>query len=273
MPWPVLVQYPIVAIPDLHGQRHALERLLACLETLPEWPRCALVFLGDFVDRGPDVRGTIDLVLNRLAERADRTAVMGNHDLALVRAAGLDDLPASAYWIGRYRDRYDHIPTFESYLGRPPRHDAWEAELGLLRNAIPVAHRRFLATLPWLVEAPGHLFLHNGLSQELEQSAEEQLEALRQQRWDDSLRPRPGTRTAALWQAHYPVWLGADKRLSARPLPCDGRVQVTGHVQVSVPEVDGIRIRLDTSGGGSDLPLTACLLRAAGAEPVFIASP
>jgi serine/threonine protein phosphatase 1 len=167
---------------------------------------------------------------------------------------------------------YDHEKTFESYLGRDPRHDDWEADLLLLRDAIPVEHRRFLADLPWLVEAPGHLFLHNGLSPELEQSAEEQVEALRQRRWDDTLRPRAGTKTAELWQTHYPAWLGADRRLSNRPLPCEDRVQVTGHVWVPKPEGDAVRIRLDTSGGYEHNPLTACLLQSASAEPVFIAS-
>jgi hypothetical protein len=74
-----------------------------------------------------------------------------------------------------------------------------------------------------------------------------------------------------LWRTHHPVWLGADKRLSSRPLSCDGRVQVTGHVRVPQPEVDKVRIRLDPSGGHGD-PLTACLLRSASAEPVFVAS-
>jgi serine/threonine protein phosphatase 1 len=93
---------------------------------------------------------------------------------------------------------------------------------------------------------------------------------LRQRRWDDAPRPRPGTRTAALWQTHYPVWLGADRRLSARPLALPGRVQVTGHVRVEEPDVDAVRIRLDTSGGDRE-PLTACLLRSAESEPVFVA--
>ena len=273
MLYPRTVAYPVVAIADLHGQKESLERLSDRLKKLPEWSDCALVFLGDFVDRGPDVRGTIKLVLELLGERPNhRTAVMGNHDLALVRAARLDDGPASPYWIASYRDRYDHKRTFQSYLGRGPCYGDWEADLLLLREKIPVEHRRFLASLPWLVEATGHLFLHNGLSPELEQSAEEQVEALRQRRWDDSLRPRAGTRTAELWQTHYPVWLGADRRRSSRPLPYHGRVQVTGHVQVEHPEVNEVRIRLDTSGGDAHKPLTACLLRSASAEPEFVAT-
>ena len=44
MPWPIAVDYPIVAIPDLHGQRASPGRLLARLGQLPEWARCAVVF-------------------------------------------------------------------------------------------------------------------------------------------------------------------------------------------------------------------------------------
>jgi serine/threonine protein phosphatase 1 len=57
------LNYPVIAIGDLHGQRAELERLIKRLETLPEWPDCSVVFLGDYMDKGPDVRGTIDLVL------------------------------------------------------------------------------------------------------------------------------------------------------------------------------------------------------------------
>lgn len=263
------IEYPIVAIPDVHGQKDELARLLGRLSERAEWRECAVVFLGDFVDRGPDVRGAIGYVLSLIDRHPVVTGVMGNHDLALVRAARLDGGPHSGYWAESYRERYDHDETFRSYLKRPPRAESWDAELDALREGMPEAHRHFLASLPWLVEASGHLFLHNGLSPELEQSAEEQLEALRARRWDDSLSARPGTMTAALWQTDYPVWLGADKRLSAHPLAVDGKVQVTGHVRVKGPEADGVRIRLDTSGGMGG-PLTACLLATAEAAPEFL---
>jgi serine/threonine protein phosphatase 1 len=186
--WPVELDYPIVAITDVHGQRLFLERLLRRLEDRPEWPDCSVVFVGDYVDRGPDVHGTIEVIreLTRW-HPSPVTAVMGNHDLALVRAARLDDGAASDYWIERYLESYDHDATFRPYLHRMPRHLAWEEDLLALRDAMPAAHRRFLSTLPWLVEASGHLFLHCGLSPELEQPADEQLEALRARRWDDSL--------------------------------------------------------------------------------------
>ncbi len=267
------LDYPIIAIGDLHGQRSELERLVEKLERLEEWPDCALVFLGDFVDRGPDVSGTIRLVRDLLRRRPGGSAVMGNHDLALVLAAGLDGRPRSPYWVKRYRVLYDHYRTFESYLGREATTEAsaWPEELEALRQAMPVEHRSFLASLPWVVEASGHVFLHCGLSPELEAGALDQVAALRARRWErERLRPVAGTNTDSLWQDDYPVWLGADRCLSKSPRPHPEKLQVSGHVWVESPEVDAVRIRLDTSGGFGRP--TACLLRASGAEPVFVRS-
>ena len=269
---PTEVDYPFVVITDVHGQRAYLERLLSRLSRRPDWPSCSVVFAGDYVDRGPDVRGTLDVILAlRRRHPAPVAAVSGNHDLALVRAAGLDGGPFSQEWTDRYLERYDHTPTFLSYLGRRPKSRDWFDELAVLRGAMPADHRDFLTGLPWLIEAAGHVVLHCGLSPELEQSADEQLAALRERRWADGLKPVAGSRTAEHWQTNYPVWLGADKRLSDAPLPAPGRVQVTGHKPVMKPDVNGVRIRLDTSGGLHE-PLTACVLLAGDAPPEFVRS-
>ncbi len=268
---PKEVRYPLVVVPDLHGHRDELERLIAQLERREDWGECAVVFLGDFVDRGPDVPGTIETVLKVLQRPAGGSAVMGNHDLALIRAARLDDGPTSPFWVARYRDRYPFQQTFQAYLGRAPDagNDGWARDLEALKEAIPREHRDFLSSLPWLVEAPGHLFLHCGLSHELGVSTQEQVQALHRRQWDRLiLEPRAGTDTDLLWQDEYPVWIGADRRLSESPLPYPGRVQVTGHIQVAMPDVNQSRIRLDTSGGSGSL--TACLLSSVDATPLFV---
>ena len=69
MTLPRHLDYPIIAIADLHGQLGQFKRLVEKIENIPEWDECALVFLGDFVDRGEDVPGTIDLVLELLGRR------------------------------------------------------------------------------------------------------------------------------------------------------------------------------------------------------------
>ncbi len=273
MDLPTSLSYPVIAIGDLHGQREELVCLLARIKTLPEWNSCALVFLGDFVDRGEDVPGTIDLALELLSRPPGGSAVMGNHDLALVRAARLDDGPPSPYWIESYRSQYDHDTTFLGYLGRQANRGGnhWEQDLDELKRAIPECHRAFLVSLPWVVETSGHLFLHCGLSPELGASPSEQVAAMHIKKWDRSiLKPVPGTKTDLLWKPDYPVWIGANRTLSKSPLPYPGKVQVTGHAQVSEPDVNPIRIRLDTSGGYG--ALTACLLRSPNSEPEFFST-
>jgi serine/threonine protein phosphatase 1 len=102
-------------------------------------------------------------------------------------------------------------------------------------------------------------------------SATEQLAALHRKEWNRSvMKPQLGSATDRKWQPEYPVWIGADKNLSESPLEFAGKIQVTGHVLVSKPDVNAARIRLDTSGGCSYL--TACLLRSADGEPEFISS-
>lgn len=271
---PTTLEYPVIAIGDLHGQLAWLDKLVSKLDRLPEWPAARLVFLGDLVDRNSSVKPLVARVMELIAAKPGSTCVMGNHDLALVRAAGLDGEPSDS-WARRYGDNYDHDATFKSYLGRRPQYhsiDDWRNDLRLLRDAIPADHRAFLAGLPWVAEAEGHLFLHNGLSPELDCPPSVQLECLRRKVWDRVvLNPRFGTDTDRLFNSEYPVWLGADKRLSANPLPYPGKVQVTGHFRVDQPDATAVRIRIDTSGGMRE-PLTACLLRAASAEPEFIFS-
>lgn len=275
MDLPLDLDYPILAIGDLHGQITFLDNLLLRLRQLAEWPACRLVFLGDLVDRGENVKATLDRVLELLAEKPGSTAVMGNHDLALVRAAQLDGRPNSSFWVPRYWTHYDHQATFSSYLGKEfPRArdmDGWKDDLRQLREAMPASHRELLTSLQWLTESEGHVFLHNGLSPELDATAGEQVRAMRNKRWDRSLRPLPGSTTDRLWQTDYPVWIGADKSLSDRPKPLKGKLLVSGHVQVPWPEVNSVRIRIDTSGGIAE-PLTACLLTGPRAEPRFIFS-
>lgn len=273
MQLPTRLEYPLVAIGDLHGQSEFLDRLIAKLRLLPEWPSLRIVFLGDLVDRGPDVKGTVQRVMDLIAEKPGSTCVMGNHDLAFIQAAGLGGV-RSDYWIRRWADAYDHALTFASYLGRTPEYhsyDDWMRDLDALRDSVPESHRHFLANLPWLAEADGHLFLHNGLSPELGEPVGVQLELLRRKKWAGYVSPKPGTITALEYKPEYPVWLGADKSLSMNPLPVPGRIQVTGHKLAETPDANAVRIRIDTSGGRSE-PLTGCVLRGPTTPPQFVFS-
>ena len=122
------------------------------------------------------------------------------------------------------------------------------------------------------LEAEGHVFLHNGLSPELDCPPSVQLECMRRKVWDRAVvNPKLGTATDTHFTPHYPVWVGADRKLSENPLPIPGKVQVSGHIKIDAPDANPVRIRIDTSGGVVE-PLTACVLRGPTADPVFVFS-
>jgi len=75
-----------IAIGDVHGQRPQLEDLVDQIEpTLVAGD--TVVFLGDYIDRGPDTRGCVDVILRFIeASCADIVCLRGNHEDWMLRA-------------------------------------------------------------------------------------------------------------------------------------------------------------------------------------------
>ncbi len=74
-------------IPDIHGQSAKLEAALSALgwrRTSGSWIHSdqnrMIVFLGDFIDRGPDCRAVLKTV-RELVDTGKAKAIMGNHEL------------------------------------------------------------------------------------------------------------------------------------------------------------------------------------------------
>ncbi|MBM7068979.1 serine/threonine protein phosphatase [Actibacterium sp. 188UL27-1] len=85
-------------IGDIHGCLRALEALLSKIDTHRQGRPADLVFVGDYVDRGPDSAA----VLNRLMALDNEpyvTCLMGNHDLMMLRFLQNPDQRAAG-WIG-----------------------------------------------------------------------------------------------------------------------------------------------------------------------------
>src|SRR5688572_1050231 len=71
-----------LAIGDVHGTSAALDALLAAVAPAPD---DRLVFLGDYVDRGPDTRGVLDRLIT--LDKSHRCVFLrGNHELMMTRA-------------------------------------------------------------------------------------------------------------------------------------------------------------------------------------------
>src|SRR5512145_1887120 len=141
----------IYAIGDIHGRLDLLERLLArmaedCARGRPE--RVAVVFLGDYVDRGPNSR----LVIERLLHGAPQGGAMadaewiclkGNHEEYLLRF--VDDGHIGPAWCLN-----GGLETLRSYAGELPEGLGTDPDglRWLLTRTLPPAHLRFLARLP-----------------------------------------------------------------------------------------------------------------------------
>jgi serine/threonine protein phosphatase 1 len=71
-----------LAIGDVHGTSAALDALLAVVRPTPS---DCLIFLGDYVDRGPDTRGVLDRLI-ALGGSHRCVFLRGNHELMMTRA-------------------------------------------------------------------------------------------------------------------------------------------------------------------------------------------
>ncbi|MCA0997422.1 metallophosphoesterase [Alloyangia pacifica] len=221
---------PIYAIGDIHGQLERLQEALAMIAR-DEHAGAPIIFLGDYVDRGPDARGVIDLLMQGQAEGKPWVCLMGNHDRYLLRFL---ENP-------RYKDPNVSRPliwtdpplggakTLASYGVDVSEGRAIEDIHADALEAIPQAHRDWIAGLPRLHETDEHIFVHAGLRPGV---------LLNYQKEDD-----------LVWiRGPFLDWRGDW-----------GRLVVHGHTALDVPMLYPNRLNMD-GGAGYGRPLYPALL-------------
>ncbi len=191
-PSPFVFKMPekLVAFGDLHGHADALVRTLRALELVDshlKWSggRTHLLFDGDLLDRGPEERRLLDLLMRLEAEAfavGGRVHVLlGNHevmnlthDLRYVPPEGFaafaaDETPAERHLLWR------------AYLARrggsetPQLHKAFERSYppGYAARTLAFSHQAhygsWLMSKPFIVRIGGYLFVHGGLTEKVAQ--------------------------------------------------------------------------------------------------------
>lgn len=222
----------VYAIGDTHGcaaQSSALHQaiLTDCATADAAMParRRVVVYLGDYVDRGPDTRALLDLLIETPLAGFESIHLMGNHD-ALMRDV-LDGTGDVALWLGN-----GGVAALRSYgvAGDSLRDAATSASLsaGLVAH-VPATHRRFLAGLRLSHIEGDYMFVHAGVNPARPLEAQE---------------------------AHDLLWIREPFLSAAGDL---GKVIVHGHTPERTPQVRENRIGIDTGAcyGG---PLTALVL-------------
>jgi len=231
----------VYAVGDIHGRVDLLERMHELIEIdAREKPvqRMVVVYLGDYVDRGPHSYAVVELLVKeplraRLAN-LETVHLLGNHEALLL--GFLENPDITEVWFMNGGD-----VTLRSY-GVDPWQSAASDNFaqGLRRaflNRVPPSHLSFLRNLPLSHEEGDYLFVHAGV--------------------------RPGIALGAQ-EAEDLIWIREEFLNSDEDF---GRVIVHGHTPQRNPQSRANRIGIDTGAvyGGK---LTSVVLE--GTERRFI---
>ena len=204
----------IYAVSDIHGCADLLSDVFAAIDhhLARSGPTRALhVFLGDYIDRGPASRQTIDLLIER-SRRHESIFLKGNHEAFLFEV--LQDASRLEAW-----REYGGFQTLMSYglapSIKPDRNEQIELVQALARD-MPAHHRRFFSNLRPSFFCGDFFFAHAGVRPGV---------PLRQQREEDLLWIRD-------------EFLHSDENF--------GKFVVHGHTPVAKPEIRPNRINIDT---------------------------
>ncbi|HWK47588.1 MAG TPA: metallophosphoesterase family protein [Stellaceae bacterium] len=153
----------VYAVGDIHGRGDLLESLHDKIRQdafTAQAPRNVVVYLGDYVDRGPDSAQVIDLLINRPLLGFEHVHLKGNHETAMLHF--LVDAQAGIDWMSFGGDA-----TLFSYGVRPPQRlaetDGLERAQAELLQVVPRSHLAFLTRLqPYHIEND-FFFVHAGI--------------------------------------------------------------------------------------------------------------
>jgi len=217
---------PIYSVGDIHGQIDMLHGALERIER-DGGKDAEIVFLGDLVDRGPDSKAVITLLMDGQAAGRNWTVLKGNHDRffhLFYDTGALNDgvLRPDLDWL---HPRMGGAETLASYgitaSSAKPNHTE-------TRALIPQLHVDFMRNLPLTHRHGDLLFVHAGIKPGV---------PLGQQIEDDL------------------IWIRGPFLDYEAPHPW---LIVHGHTALDDPQHFGNRIDLD-SGAGYGRPITSAV--------------
>lgn len=153
----------VYAIGDIHGRADLLAQLhgMIAADAADYRGRKVVVYLGDYIDRGSDSKGVIDLLIDAPIEGFEAVYLRGNHEAWLLDF--LDNVAVGAAWLFNGGNA-----TIQSYgIERPVGGDA-RARLTTTQAALveklPATHRTFLQNLVLSHEERDYCFVHAGVA-------------------------------------------------------------------------------------------------------------
>ena len=136
----------ILAIGDVHGCNGLLKRLLDRIGIDPLAD--TLIFIGDYLDRGLEVRGVIDTLLDLKETCPNLICLKGNHESMFLNYY-LEGRDEELFLSNGGQKTLDSYGITFDYTGKG--------------TGFPENHLRFLASLPLSHETGEYFFVHAGL--------------------------------------------------------------------------------------------------------------
>ncbi len=146
----------VTFVGDIHGDDVRLSNLLLRLGDQNR----KLVFLGDYVDHGPNSRQVVEILLAVAEQKPDSVFLCGNHEIGLLAFLSGRLAFLEYAWMGG-------LPTIRSYLGKANRDIEVE-----LSEAFPRSHFQFLSACKPFFETDDFVASHAGVNPTCPESRE-----------------------------------------------------------------------------------------------------
>ncbi|MBF0128055.1 MAG: serine/threonine protein phosphatase [Magnetococcales bacterium] len=154
----------IYVVGDIHGRSDLLRRLhhliAADIASAPGVRQKIAIYLGDYIDRGDDSKGVIDLLLDEPVPDCETIHLKGNHEAELQDFL-VNPTPGHAWTL------FGGMSTALSYQVRVPARVSAESRMREMRDrlleSLPKRHQLFFASLRFRHEAGDYFFTHAGV--------------------------------------------------------------------------------------------------------------
>lgn len=142
-------------IPDIHGCAYTLKILVE--NQIAPSKDDLLIFLGDYIDRGPDSKGVIDFIMDLEEKGYNTKSLLGNHEDFCIQAWEVDRKKSSLLGMRfkspeqREWERRGGKETLKSFEARSPRD-------------IPEKYINWMKALDYYIEVDDYIISHAGFN-------------------------------------------------------------------------------------------------------------
>jgi serine/threonine protein phosphatase 1 len=154
----------IWVIPDIHGCVKTVKTLVE--NQIEPDKDDQLIFIGDYIDRGPDSKGVIDYIMELEAQGFAIRKLMGNHEDYCLTAWEEDQDVRSFLGI---RPKTSTQKEWETYGGKQAL-ESWDVDRP---REIPQKYIDWMKELEYFIEIDNFVVVHAGLNFELDDPFED----------------------------------------------------------------------------------------------------